>query len=83
MSQTGGRGRKGLITGKRATLEEKSNHKDRGGQQESSINEVFFVSPVVAIGRHGVPMGTITGPGGKRQCLCVYVGMCVTKDRPL
>lgn len=64
------------VEGKGANNREKSHIrgerqiKNREGQQERGINEVFFVPPVVVIGRHGVPVETITGPSGKRQGLC-------------
>lgn len=55
-------------------IKEKLNQKER--DSKNRINEVFCVPPVVVIGPHGVPVGTIIGPTGKSQCLSVYVNGC-------
>lgn len=44
-------------------IKEKLNQKER--DSKNRINEVFCVPPVVVIGPHGVPVGTIIGPTGK------------------
>lgn len=87
MSCENDRGRKGSMKGKRAKYKEESNTKKiEGRRQKARINEVFFVSPVVVIGRHEVPMGTIIGLCGKSLCLCrrahVCTCACVSKEGP-
>lgn len=78
MSRTLGGGSKGPNNKEKEPHQRKeSNQKKkrktwRGTARLGRINEVFFEPPVALIGRHGVPVGTITGPSGKRQRLCPW-----------